>query len=152
MKRFIFSFPLLILALVTYGQTSDESYDSLLTKTIQKQIIFPDSNGIYSSGATIIRVYKGKDSLHLDILYASGTEFNLADDKGLRRRFNKHKDRFPDGYSAVVPLYFDMYKEGDEMIPLNIDSSQALQQKIKTLEKKYRVIRPIHFSGYPTVH
>jgi hypothetical protein len=152
MKRFIHSFPLLILAMVSYGQTTMVAYDSLLIRTIQKQIIFPDSNGIYSTGATIIRVYKNNDSLYLDILYASGTEFNLADDKELRRRFNVHKDRFPNGYSAVVPLYFDMYKEGDEMIPLNIDSSNALQQEIKTIEKKYRVIRPIHISGYPTVH
>jgi hypothetical protein len=152
MKKYIFSFSLFILALATYGQTSAEAYDSLLTRTIQKQIIFPDSNGIYSTGVTIIRVYKNNDSLHLDVLYASGTEFNLTDDKELRRRFNMHKDRFPNGYSAVVPLYFDMYKEGDEMIPLNIDSSKALEQEIKTIEKKYRVIRPIHISGYPTVH
>jgi hypothetical protein len=70
----------------------------------------------------------------------------------LRLRLNKYKDQFPNGYIAFVPLYFDYYKEGEEIVPLNINYTEILEQKVRNIGKKSHILRTIHISGYQAVH
>lgn len=151
MKKLIFFISFLVLTLSGNGQSNKLYHDSLLTIMIKKQIGFPYDDGPDSSGVTLIKIYKQQDSLKMDIVYASAARFALANDGGLKKRINKYKERFPDGYKTYIPIYF-VYDNGNSIVPTAATATKTLSQKIKRLGKKVHVLDPISIPGYAPVH
>jgi len=136
--------------LLSQGQTITQSPDSLLRKIIQKNIVYPYFQGYDSSGVALIKIFKNKDSLTLTVLYASGIQFDIEEDENIILRINKSKDWFPNGYSALIPVYFYYHKEGYD-IPVSNIAEAALQNHVKKLGKKVHLLSPIPIDGFETV-
>lgn len=151
MKKIIFLISFLMLVISVKSQSNKLFHDSLLTILIKKQIGFPYDDGPDSSGVTLIKIYKQQDSLKMVIVYASAARFALAQDGGLKKRINKYKEKFPDGYKTYIPVYF-VYDSGNGIVPADPNAAKILSQKIKSLGKRVHVLDPINIPGYAPVH
>lgn len=71
----------IISVLKTHKKPKHSSEDSLLRKTIERVIRFPDCIDCDYTGITLIQVFKSDDSIKIKSLYSSGNGYNFENDK-----------------------------------------------------------------------
>jgi hypothetical protein len=126
-------------------------YDSLLQKNLQKYIGHPDCNTCDSAGMVLLHFFKIKDSIHIDILYASDRIYE-GDIKNAVRWINKRsKAAFRNKYRALVPLYFRYVKADGDAPEIRERQKILLQQQIKKQRHKAHILQPVTIIGYAPV-
>ena len=137
---------------MSQGQVGKTSSDLTMIKALGQNILYPYCHGCDSSGLSLVKVYKYKDSLRVRSLYASDSRFNLEEDMQFIRRLNlKYKQRFSEGYTAIVPIYFYYYSEREVPDPIHPVAKSTLESKIKELTGKVHILKPITVAGYQIV-
>ena len=153
MKRVASIFFLLMPFSTLLAQDNLKDFDSLLSKTLQTHIGFPECNACDSSGLALLIITEFNDSLIIKTLYASSFHFDQEKDDGFIRRFNKaYKKNFKKNSSVVIPLHFNYYKEGDILVPINTACEKALTVKLKSLKKGTHILNPVLIKGFELVH
>lgn len=125
--------------------------DSIVIKSIQRNIFSPAIVEPGSVGISVIEVYIQNDSIKIQSLYSSGEGYDFTNDKYLVSGLNKAlMQKIPNYYKAIVPVYFH-YSDGAEHKPPAIAQEEA-QKKINTLKGTANVLDPVVLILYSSKH
>ena len=133
----------LLIVLNSFGQKDFNKYDSIIFKSLKRNIGHPYPDNDAKIGANFLKFKKTDSTINIESLFKTDTAFEITASKSFRRRINEElSNKIESPFVLVVPIYYFYDKE-------NSFTKETLK-KIKKARKKI-MKEGLHFSKQPFI-
>ena len=149
MIRILQTLLLLILSYVLYAQKEGHQFDSLLFKTLERNVAHPYSTNGATAGVNLLKLYKMGDSIIVKSVYTSDKKFDALNYEHISKAINgKYNRLIKSPYSLIIPIYF-YYSD----VQISSEILKAVEEKIRKFAKRGNVIskKPVYITEFEIV-
>jgi hypothetical protein len=133
----------LLIVLNSFGQKDFNKYDSIIFKSLKRNIGHPYPDNDAKIGANFLKFTKIDSTINIESLFKTDTAFEITSFKSFRRNINKElNDKIKPPFILVVPIYYFYDKE--------TSFSKKTLRKIKKARRKI-MKQGLHFSKQPFI-
>jgi hypothetical protein len=127
----------------SYGQKDFNKYDSIIFKSLKRNIGHPYPDNDAKIGANFLKLTKTDSTINIESLFKTDSAFEITAFRSFRRRINEElNDKIKSPFVLVVPVYYFYDNE--------TSFSRKTLKKIRKAKKKILKLG-LHFSKKPFI-
>ena len=127
----------------SYGQKDFNKYDSIIFKSLKRNIGHPYPDNDAKIGANFLEFSKTDSTINIESLFKTDTAFEITSFRSFRRRINEElNDKIKSPFVLIVPIYY-FY---DEETSFSKDTLRRIKKAKRKIMKQ-----GLHFSKEPFI-